>query len=358
MHHRKKELRFLMSIPYRTKRNLRRFFVTVLALVLFSILALLCWFLWLNRYVVYSQDGAIIDFNQSIHYAPGITPVPPEPSPTVTVHDKEEEQIQEEILFQELQQFQGCFVSLEQLMQHFSHIRDQLAALPKGSTIVMELKDARSYALYSSEHVTPMKDFDVSQVDQLVSELQEKGHYVIAMIPSFQEYYYILADEAERVPYGLPKVGGNGSLWLDRSGPCYWLNPASDGTLTYLIQLISELRGIGFDEVVLGNFNFPNTDQIAFEGDKLEILNETASTLVKTCSTDKFCVSFVRPTADLTLPKGRTRLYLTGVSAADADTEAAKTGLVNPSAQVVFITELSDTRYEEFSVLRPIRTEE
>ena len=347
-----------MSIPYRTKRNLRRLFISVLALVLFLVLALLCWVLWLNRYVVYSQDGAKIDFNQSVHYAPGIVPVPPKPSPTVTVHDKAEEQIQEEILSTALSQFQGSYVTATQLMEHFPQVRDRLATLPKGSTIVLELKDVRSYGLYSSEYVAPMKDFDISQVDTLVNELQKKGHYVVAMIPSFQEYYYILENEAERVPYGLPKTGGNGSLWLDRSGPCYWMNPASDGTLTHLIQLISELRGLGFDEVVLGNFHFPDTDQIFFEGDKMEVLNETASTLVKTCATDKFCVSFVRSTADLTLPKGRTRLYLTGVSAANADTEAAKTGLADPAAQVVFITELSDTRYEVFSVLRPIRTED
>ena len=45
MHHRKKEQS--MSIPYRARRNLRHFLVTVLALFLFITLALLLWLLWL-----------------------------------------------------------------------------------------------------------------------------------------------------------------------------------------------------------------------------------------------------------------------------------------------------------------------
>ncbi len=347
-----------MSIPYRTRRNLRRFFVTVLALVLFSSLALLCWLLWLNRYVVYSQSGARFDFSISVPYAPGLSPVAPEPRPTITIHDKAEEvEDPEDPITNELQQFIGCYVTLEDLREpdRFEVTRNALLALPAGSTVMLELKSVSSYVYYSSETAREDPDFDVVRMDALIRELQGKGHYVIARIPAFQEREYILEDEHGRFDQGLEHIKG-GSLWWDSENRCYWLNPASDGTMTYLIQLVTELRGMGFHEVVFKDFQFPETDKIQFEGDKLETLTNVASMLVKTCSTDKFCVSFTRHDADLKLPQGRTRLYLTGISAADADTAAEKTGLADLQAQVVFLTEKSDTRYEEFSVLRPLDT--
>ena len=159
------------------------------------------------------------------------------------------------------------------------------------------------------------------------------------------------------MPYGLPRTGGNGSLWLDNSipkEPCYWMNPASDGTLTYLIQTITELRLLGFDEVVLDGFRFPDSELYTFNGDKQQTLEETAAKLVKTCATDTFCVSFVRTAADLKLPEGRTRLYLTGVAATSAALVANQTDFADPTLQGVFLTDSGDTRYDEFCVLRPI----
>ena len=342
-----------MSIPYRTRRSLKTFFVTVLVLILVAVMGLLGWLIWLNRYVVYSRDGAKLDFSLNLDFGPGVKPVPPEPGETVQVHDKVDPN-DPELIQKELVRFSGYYVTLEDLTGDFDAVAQQLSQLPRGSTVLLELKDVRGYVYYSSEYGKQSKDFDSKKVDQLLKDLKSWGHYVIVKIPAFQEYHFFMDDERGRVPYGLPKTGGNGSLWLDRSGPCYWLNPASDGTLTYLIQLVTQLRSMGVDEVVFSDFRFPETDQIRFEGDKDQALNDCATTLVKTCATDRFCVSFERTQADLTLPEGRTRLYLTGVSAADAATQAGKTDFADPSVQVVFLTELSDTRYDDYCVLRPL----
>lgn len=343
-----------MSIPYRARRALRRILVTILALVLFMSLALLLWLLWLNRYVVYSKDGARLDFTLSMNYGPGEDPQEPEFIPPPTIHNKEEAVDTPDPNTGALQQFSGWYVTLDMLTADFDKVSDQLAALPEGSTVLLELKDVRSLVYYTSETAQESDKLDTAAMDTLISQLQQRGHYVIARIPAFQEYYYILEDEAERVPYGLAREGGNGSLWLDSDGPCYWLDPTKDGTMTYLIRMLTELRGLGFDEVVFSDFRFPDTDKVRFEGDRLQALTEAAEMLVKTCATDTFCVSFTRLTADLTLPEGRTRLYLTGVSAADADTAAGSTNLPDPKAQVVFVTDMHDTRYETFSVLRPL----
>lgn len=347
-----------MSIPYRARQTLRRLFIGILALALFAALLLVCWFLWLDRYVVYSQDGARLDFSISVKYSQGEAPAEPTAGTVPQIHSQDAGSASDTAV--DFTQLNGYYVTLSQLTEDFSAVRQQLLSLPKGSTILLQLKDIRGQAYYSSSVITQSSSFDVTQMDALIQELLDDGHYLVAQIPAFQDYYFIMENERERVPYGLAKVGGNGSLWLDTSGStsCYWLDPSSDGTLTYLIQQVTELRGLGFDEVVFSDFRFPDTTSVVFDSDRLSALITTAATLVKTCATDSFCVSFTRASTGLTLPEGRTRLYLTGISATDIDTVAEAAGLTDPAAQLVFFTDSGDPRYDEYGVLRPLSSED
>lgn len=348
-----------MAIPYRARQGLRKFFAGLLVLVLFAILLLFCWFLWLDRYVIYGQDGAKLDFDLSVNYGEGETPVEPTAGAVPEIHDKSESGSGED-QSTPFAQFSGYYVTVNELTDDFEATAQKLRSLPKGSTVALELKDLRGLVYYTSSAGRQTDDFDVTQIDTLIRDLQNKGHYVIARIPAFQEYYFIMENERERVPYGLARAGGNGSLWLDTTGatPCYWLDPTSDGTMTYLIQLVTEIRNLGFDEIVFSDFRFPDTDKIVFEGDKMAALVDTAATLVKTCSTDGFAVSFCRSSTDLTLPEGRTRLYLTGVSAADAAAMAELSSLSDTAIQLVFLTDSHDPRYDDYSTLRPLDTVE
>ena len=159
------------------------------------------------------------------------------------------------------------------------------------------------------------------------------------------------------MPYGLPLKGGNGSLWEDvsiKNLSHYWFNPASTGTLNFLVQIVTELRTMGFDEVVFSDFRFPNTEKIKFTGDKTQALNEAAQTLVRSCATDSFAVSFVG--THFTLPEGRCRIYLENVAATEISSVAASLALDNAAAQLVFLTDTLDTRYTAYSVLRPLET--
>ena len=345
-----------MSIPYRARRNLRRLVTTILVLAVLAACVLLCWFLWLHRYVVYTRDGVRLDFDRPLEYPQGEIAVPPDTLPSVNIQ-YDNGALPEEEVNTELVRFSGYYVTLDAIKADLAAVEAQLQQLPSKSTVLIEIKDIQSNTFFSTDVGMIPEGFDTVPMDELIQKLQDRGHYVIAMIPAFQEYEYILADQRQRVPYGLPKTGGNGSLWLDTSVPnmsCYWMNPASDGTLTYLIQTITELRLLGFDEVVLDGFRFPDSDKYTFKDDKQQTLEDTAAKLVKTCATDSFCVSFVRTAADLKLPEGRTRLYLTGVAATSAATFANQTDFADPTLQVVFLTDSGDTRYDEFCVLRPI----
>ena len=54
------------------------------------------------------------------------------------------------------------------------------------------------------------------------------------------------------------------------------------------------------------------------------------------------------------MPEGRTRVYKTGVDAIEAKNIAEASGVEDVVTRLVFITDLYDTRFDEYSVLRPL----
>lgn len=335
-----------MIIPYRTRRALKHIAAAVLVLVLIAVLVLAVWFLWLERFVVYTADGAVLNFDISLEFAPGEVAVPPEQAETVSIYYNEGDDTVTATT--ELLQMAGYYADTEALEESISEVRTQIQALPAGTPVMIDVKSIYGNFFYSSNISDKRNDsLDISEMDALITYLRSSGMYTIARLPALRDYYYGL----NHVSDGLPMEGGY--LWMDQDY-CYWLNPASDGTMTYLIQIINELRGLGFDEVVLEDFYFPSTSDIVFSGDKPQALATAARTLVSTCATDSFAVSFVGQSADFSLPEGRSRLYLENIAAADAASVAQQTGLADPAVNLVFLTEVHDTRFNSYSVLRPL----
>lgn len=340
-----------MTIPYRIRRNLQRFFTTLLLLVFVAVIVFGAWLLWLNRYVIYTRDGAKFDFDLSYTHPSGEL-APPEPtgeSVNISYGDSSE---LIEIPSKELKQMVGFTVTTQMLTENMSEVQQALSELPAGTPVLLDVKNSRGEFLYSSHMGRSPDGFDSAQMDKIIRDLKAKGCYLVARLPAFQDYWYFLEDENGRVPHGLPRYGGNGSLWLDKSNSCYWLNPASAGALNYLVQIVTELRTFGFDEVVFEDFRFPNTESISFEGDQYEALTEAAESLVKACASDTFAVSFVGN--NIPLPEGRCRVYVENIPAAEIGEFASALELENPQLQLVFLTDLPDTRYEAYSVLRPL----
>jgi hypothetical protein len=114
---------------------------------------------------------------------------------------------------------------------------------------------------------------------------------------------------------------------------------------------------MGFDEVLLDNFCFPKSDKYIFNGDKAGALQSAAATLMSTCSSNKFVLSFLADPGFI-LPDGRTRLYLKDVSAAGIAQSASQVDITDPEIRLVFLAESGDTRYEKYSVLRSLHVAE
>ena len=335
-----------MRIPYRTRRVLRRLAIGICFLVVLAVLVGLFWILWVSRFVVYTREqGAVLDFEQSDQNMTGELAVPPTQGETIEVYYNTGEGAI--TVSKELTQMMGYYVSTEVLEDDLTAVLAQLQALPEGTPVLIDVKSIKGNFFYSSSVGSPRnEDLDIEAMDALLAYLKKSNFYTIARIPALRDFYYGL----EHVSDGLPMPGGY--LWIDSSS-CYWLNPASEGTRAYLVQIIRELQALGFDEVVLSDFRFPDTDQIVYSGDKVQILADTAKFLVDTCTTDRFAVSFVGEPG-FALPEGRCRLYLEDVPAVQAATVAQSTGSEDTAVRVVFLTNVHDTRFNVFGVLRPL----
>lgn len=345
----------LMTIPYRIRRALQRFCIALGVLAIVGLAAFAAWMLWLNRYIIYTDEGAKLDFDLSPELPQGQLAQPPAAGNDVSISYGDPDELTG-LPADALQQLEGWVVTADMLTaKALPATKAALEELSANSTVLLDVRNVRGEFYYTSSLGRAPDGVDPEAVTELLRTLQSKDCYLIARFPAFRDRWYFLADEAGRVPYGLPLKGGNGSLWEDTSIKGlshYWFNPASTGTLNYLVQIVTELRNLGFDEVVFSDFRFPNTEKIKFSGDKTEALNEAAKTLVQACATDSFAVSFI--SSQITLPQGRCRLYMENVAAADIPALVASLNLADPVAQLVFFTDLLDTRYTAYSVLRPL----
>ena len=345
-----------MTIPYRTRQVCKRFFSVLLALALVAVFILLCWLLWLDRFLVYTQDGVRLDFSQAGKLMSGLLSEDSPTHPTVPIHFGDGDEVQSG----ELQKLNGFSITETDLAAastsrtpkadsaaKIDALIEKVKSLPAGTPVMLEVKNSKGRFFYSSALSTQRSSLiDDQKVNELIAALKSQNCYLIATLPAFRDYYFGL----NNVPLGLHHSSGR-YLWQDEGG-CYWLNPKQQGALTYLVQIVNELKSKGFCEVVFSDFRIPDTNHILFDGDRAEAILSAASTIVTACATDSFCVSF----ADFAypLPEGRTRLYVTGVNAGDCATLAQQTGLPNPAVSLVFITASHDTRFDDYSVLRPI----
>ena len=335
-----------MNIPYRTRKIIKR--VTVISLIALLVLALiwLCWFVWLGRFVVYTRDGAVLDFSVSQQLPEGQPRPQTEALPTISIYYNEGDDAIS--TSKELQQLQGYYADRAALIAGIDTVNQQIKGLERGTPVMLDVKSATGNFFYStavSEHLD--SKIDITAMDALIQELSDSGVYLIARLPALRDRMYGLHNVNEGI------FDTRGAYLYRDEGGCYWLNPARQNVLNHLVETILELKSLGFDEVVLDYFDFPDTEYMRFTGDKEQSLLTAAQTIVTSCGSESFTVSFVQEPG-FVLPEGRTRLYVKEASAAEAQSIAQATGLDTPETRLVFLTEVHDTRFDAFSVLRPL----
>lgn len=338
-----------MKMTYRTRRRLRRLGIGLVCLLLAALVVGVCWFIWLERFVVYDSEGAHLIFDYTSPEGTAQIAQPPQEE-TVSIHYNEGDEYVDTSA--ELTQIHGYYATTEMLAGGVDKVKSTIPGLPEDSVVMLDLKSGFGNFYYSSglADAPVTNQLDVTEVDELIRELTATDLYVIARVPAFRDRAFGL----ENTNYGLAHTSGR-YLWADDDN-CYWLNPASNGTLSWLISVASELRSLGFDEVVFTEFRFPDTESIQFKSSmtRQEALEAAAKTLVDACATNRFAVSFESANADFVLPEGRCRLYLINVDAAKAADVAEASSVPDKAANLVFLTETNDTRFNSFGTMRPM----
>lgn len=337
-----------MNIPYRTRRTINRIGIVSLAILMALVIFWFCWVVYMERYVVYTQDGAVLDTSFNSNDIVGEVAMPPVSNQNVSIYFNEGADSIE--LGNALTQLDGYYVDQNALNTDIAGVWEDLEKLPAGTPVMIDLKGGYGSFFYSSKlsDAIHSQSVSVASVDEMITMMQQRGFYTIARISAFRDYNYGL----NHVPNGLYMTNRKG-LWAD-SGGCYWLNPTDASVLNWVASVVLELKALGFKEVVLTDFCFPNTDKILFSDDRDTAIQEAAKKLMTMCGSDTFTLSFAASSAAFPLPEGRTRIYLENVTATDVTAKAGQYKGENPEIYLVFVAATNDTRFNDYSVLRPI----
>lgn len=347
-----------MSIPYRTRRKLNIFGLVFLIVTIIAVIAWLCWVLWLQRYVVYESDGEVmsarLSFDRSANDVLG-----------EVAHEEEEVVGKISIYYNEgadaitttkdLEPISGYYITNDMVKQDMENVMLQVERLPVGTTVMIDMKGPYGSFFYSSKlgEAIMSASTDIEAMDQLVAKLKSKGFYTIARISAFQDWNF----GNNHVTSGLYMLSRAG-LWLDGEG-YFWLNPTDSTAISWISTVIMELRDLGFNEVMLDNFQFPNSEQYIFSGDKDAALQDAASKLIAACGSNDFAISFNVTGPTFPLPEGgRSRLYLENVSATQLGQQVSQATFEDVNTHLVFLTDNGDTRFDEYSVLRSLNVAE
>ena len=343
-----------MHLSYRTRQFYRRLFRVILALVLVALLVLLGWVLWVRRYIIYTNAGARIDFSLTQDWAAGVTGQgrPVIMMPEIVYPDADDpvgggDSGGDTEVELPSARFEGFYLTVDDLLDNLDGVLEDIMALPEGTPVMVDVMGYWGYFYYSTQvGATTSTSFHMATMDAFFEAINSRGLYTIARLPAFRNYEYAM----NHFSCGL-QIGA-GYLYADDKN-AYWLDPANDTVLTYLVDISRELRDMGFDEVSFLYFTFPDADNLLYTGDRQEALAKAAQTLVTACANDQFAISFITTDTAFVLPEGNCRLYLQDVSAFDVEDILAA---MDPATveRVVFFTTSNDTRFQRCGTIKPI----
>lgn len=338
-----------MNLSYLARRRLRRIGLAAALVLLVILLAWVCWVVWLERYVIYTRDGASLNFGLVEPSGGQVASPPYAGGETIPIYYNEGENSLDADA--ELTQISGYYIDADSLTHNLASVRDAIATLPAGTAVMVELKNIYGGFLYSTELEDGIvaSSIDPVTVDNLITELSTRNLYPIALMPGLRDRNYGL----NHVSAGIELKNGGGVLWVDEKN-CYWLDPTDSNAISWLSRIANEVHELGFREIVFSDFYVPTSEKVKFTEDRAVSIQQAAKALVASCATNTFAVSFVANDAGFVLPEGRTRMYFQNVGPKNIASMVAGMELEAPEAKLVFFANTNDTRYDDYSALRPI----
>ena len=336
----------MRSISYRSKVRLRKGLKLALAILAVLILTVVLFAVYLGRFVVYTPDGARLDFGRNTARdvelpADSAAPVNPIESVSIEYADPDPRG-------QESSRVSGWYIDLEMLQDPAAVLR-AVQELSPPCTVMIDLKGGNGSFYYSTAIDGAQKaDIDIATVDAVISYLRSHGFTMVARIRTFQDTNF-----AENHINSALRTS-TGSLWVGNG--FYWLDPASDTVTAYLKQIARELAEKGFKEIVFDDFRFPNGTKIVYNSEvsRTELIANMATELLNFFASSNITISFGNPATDFVL-SGDSHVYITGVTGSGVSATAkGYAGLEDPQTQLIFLTGSKDRRFDDWQVLRPL----
>lgn len=330
---------------YRNQLRFRKMFLILLCIVLICLAFAVFAIAYLDRFIVYDDAGAHLDFK----WRETVTQVPPYSEPG----------FQAEIAYigdtshaisKDDAEISGFYVTPDML----TRLDDVRATLSESqyNAVLIDMKDVYGIFYYNSSLGTVSTTVNLDEVEAFIRELKSAGVYLIARIPAFADRLYCLSN----VQIGLPLQSG--ALWVDDNN-CYWMDPGKSETLDRIQAVCTELQSLGFREVVLDSFYFPSSQYIVYnesERTKQMVLSDAINTLQDRMDAQGMMLSTSFST-DVPFPgdrvSGRLFFFLNNGANADRVADAHASYVDSVSEQVVFLTESHDTRFSKYGVMTP-----
>lgn len=338
---------------YRNKMRLRTLLITSLWVLAGLCAVAIGIFLYLQRYVVYTPDGAHLDFSLRPGYqAPDDSPA----NPSFVVEQTEASSGSDVVIQEETQEdgsvsmtrISGFYVTGAMLAQPDA-VADVLSALTEPTAVMVDVKSIYGNFYYPSavSGAEASTLVDPAAVQKLFETLNKNENlYLIACLPAFRDSAFALSNQE----CGLPL--SSGALWMD-SESCYWLDPSNDKVLSYLESLVLELQSMGFDEAALDDFYLPDSANIAFDGDRSGVIVDAAKKLSENLDGEEIRLSLYG--TDPALAPYAARLYVKETDGAKVQSiaEAFSAAYTPLEDHLVFVTDSRDTRFSKYGVLMP-----
>ena len=264
-------------------------------------IALAVWlFYYLQRYIVYDKDGLRLDLSaqreEILNPGAAAEVTAPPTAERVDVEIVVEQRDYSEILTDagnNLRPIHAVFVPAKDVTENT--LKFYAGRMGDFDALVLELKAEDGFLRWRSG-VAAADSFAVNgelELRELIEPLKEQGVYLIAQLSALTDGAMALRN----APIAL-KSAVTGQAYTDATGRA-WLDPYSDSTRDYLLALITELRDMGFDEVLLSGVTCPDSDALLFtktmtqKPDSVTAISSFALWLRREADAQDFAVSAV-----------------------------------------------------------------
>ena len=337
---------------YRNKRLLKRTLLTIL-LVLLGIAALVvCRFIYVGRFVTYDSSGAHLDYEQ--HLSAARAPEPAASDEDFSFDTVLDAASDEEDTSSQTGKLTGYYITTTMMARDMDAVHAALSQMDDYNAVMIDVKSVFGNYYYRSKlsGAQIATSANIDAVETLIRELTARSDLtVIARVPAFSEPNYAFAHQNQALALY------SGALWMDDKR-CYWLDPSDASVQSFLASIALELQDLGFDEVLFDQFYFPSSDAINWSSDlgltRQTAVQNAAEGIRAALEGSSIRVDFV--SEDPAVAAQADRIAVANEDAAVVESTAAAFAdvLTDPSSQLLFLTGSRDTRYENYSVLRPL----